>query len=142
VAAAIAFVVGLVLAQNLHVLPAALPDRVAVAGCALCVGGLAFATWARFALGGSWGMPMTLHENPVLVTAGPYRYVRHPIYTGMSAMVIGSALAFPGMLLWAAVMLVYMLVSARREERDMALRFPDAYPAYRQRSKMLVPFVL
>ncbi len=115
---------------------------VAAAGCALCAAGLAFAAWARVTLGRSWGMPMTLHEKPELVTSGPYRYVRHPIYTGMSAMVIGSTLVFLPAVAWCVGMLAYMIVSALREERDMAQRFPEAYPGYRRRSKMLVPFVL
>ncbi|HET7131622.1 MAG TPA: isoprenylcysteine carboxylmethyltransferase family protein, partial [Gammaproteobacteria bacterium] len=92
--------------------------------------------------GRSWGMPMTLHEKPELVTLGPYRYVRHPIYTGMAAMVIGTTLVLPMLVPWCVGMLIYMIVSARREERDMAQRFPDAYPEYRQRSRMFVPFVL
>ncbi len=116
-------------------------SALAAMGCALCVAGLVFAAWARVALGRSWGMPMTLHEQPELVTSGPYRYVRHPIYTGMSAMVIGTMLVFPPLLAWCIGMLVYMVVSARREERDMTRRFPDAYPQYKRRSRMLVPFV-
>jgi len=114
---------------------------VAAAGSVLCIAGLLVAIWARVTLGSNWGMPMTLHENPELVTSGPYRYVRHPIYTGMSAMVIATVLVFPPALMWAAVMAVYMVLSAFREEHDMARRFPDSYPAYKQRTKMLVPFV-
>jgi protein-S-isoprenylcysteine O-methyltransferase Ste14 len=94
------------------------------------------------ALGRSWGMPMTLRDKQDLVTHGPYAYVRHPIYTGMAAMAVGTALAYPIMLLWAAIMVAYVLISALREERDMVQLFPDTYPAYKQRSKMLVPFVL
>ena len=114
----------------------------AAAGVALCIAGFAFAVWARMALGTNWGMPMTLHENPELVTSGPYRYVRHPIYTGLSAMLIGTALVYPLGALPCALMIAYSVFSARREERDMEKRFPDVYPAYRQRSKMIVPFVL
>ena len=143
VALGIAIVLGVIFYQRLPVLAFGRVTSVAaVVGCALCIAGLGFAVWARVALGRSWGMPMTTHENPELVTSGPYRYVRHPIYTGMSAMVIGTALVLPAALLWTVLMIVYMISSARREERDMALRFPDAYPAYKQRSKMLVPFVL
>jgi protein-S-isoprenylcysteine O-methyltransferase Ste14 len=140
---AVALIFGALFGQRLPILAfGRFTTEVATLGCALCFAGLAFAVWARVALGRSWGMPMTLHQKPDLVTSGPYRFVRHPIYTGMSAMVIGTALVYPGMLLWAAFLIVYMIVSARREERDMALLFPDTYTAYRQRSKMLVPFVL
>jgi protein-S-isoprenylcysteine O-methyltransferase Ste14 len=136
-------VTGIMLGQRLPVLSLGrYAGAAGAAGCALCIAGLAFAAWARVTLGRSWGMPMTLHEKPELVTAGPYRYVRHPIYTGMSAMVIGSTLVFLPAVAWCVGMLVYMIVSALREERDMAQRFPEAYPEYKRHSKMLVPFVL
>jgi protein-S-isoprenylcysteine O-methyltransferase Ste14 len=140
---AVALILGALLGQRLPMLAfGRFTTEVASLGCALCFAGLAFAVWARATLGRSWGMPMTLHQKPELVTRGPYRLVRHPIYTGMSAMVIGTALVYPGLLLWAAFLIAYMIVSARREERDMELLFPDTYPAYKQRSKMLVPFVV
>ena len=123
-------------------LPTFTPAQLAAVGDLLCVAGLAFAVWARLTLGRSWGMPMTLHEQPELVTAGPYRYVRHPIYTGVTVMLIGTALVFPPAVLPGAILTVYFVFSALREERDMAARFPDAYAAYKERTRMLVPFVL
>lgn len=113
----------------------------AAGGAALSLVGVAFAIWARVSLGRNWGMPMTLHTAPELVTSGPYGYVRHPIYSAMAAMVIGTALVFPPAALWAVGSMVYMVISARREEKDMERRFPDTYPAYKQRSKMFVPFL-
>jgi protein-S-isoprenylcysteine O-methyltransferase Ste14 len=125
----------------LAVTQAAAATGAAAVGSVLCVIGLAFAIWARVALGRHWGMPMTLRDAPELVTSGPYAYVRHPIYTGLAAMMIGTTLVYPLGVLWCAVMIPYMVFSARREERDMDRLFPDVYPAYKQRSKMLVPFV-
>jgi protein-S-isoprenylcysteine O-methyltransferase Ste14 len=116
--------------------------EVAAAGVVLCVVGLAFAAWARVSLGRNWGMPMTLHDAPDLVTSGPYAYVRHPIYTGLLAMLIGTSLVYPLAAAPSAILIAYFVFSARREERDMERRFPDAYPAYKKRSKMLVPFLL
>ena len=110
-------------------------------GAALSLAGLAFAGWARVAIGRSWGMPMTRRENPELVTAGPYRLVRHPIYTGLILMWIGTALVYPFAVVFCALMIVYMVFASLREERDMQQQFPDAYSAYKQRSKMLVPFL-
>jgi protein-S-isoprenylcysteine O-methyltransferase Ste14 len=115
---------------------------VAAAGAALCIVGLAFAIWARVSLGRNWGMPMTQHENPELVTSGPYRLVRHPIYTGMSSMLIGTALVYPLAALPCLGMVGYTVYSALREERDMEQRFPGSYAEYKKRSKMLVPFLL
>jgi protein-S-isoprenylcysteine O-methyltransferase Ste14 len=119
-----------------------LGTALADAGAAVCIAGLAFAIWARVTLGRNWGMPMTLRETPELVTSGPYRFVRHPIYTGLAAMFIGTALVYPLAGFAGIAMIAYMVFSARREERDMEARFPDAYPEYKRRSKMLVPFLL
>ncbi len=114
---------------------------VAAAGSALCVAGCAFAIWARVSLGRSWGMPMTHHAQPELVTSGPYRFVRHPIYTGILFMLVGTSLVYPLGAVPSAALIAYFVLSARREERDMQQKFPDAYPLYKQRSKMLIPFL-
>jgi len=114
----------------------------AVVGAAFCVAGCAFAIWARFSLGRSWGMPMTKHAAPELVTSGPYRFVRHPIYTGIVFMFIGTSLVHPIAAIPSAAFIAYFVYSARREERDMERQFPDAYPDYKRRSKMLIPFLV
>lgn len=116
-------------------------EALALAGAVLCVLGLLFATWARFTMGSSWGMPMTVGEATQLVTKGPYAFVRHPIYTGVAAMLIGSALVIVPAVLGAAVLIPYFVMSAFREERDMLRLFPNVYPGYMQRTKRLVPFV-
>jgi protein-S-isoprenylcysteine O-methyltransferase Ste14 len=114
----------------------------AMAGAILCVLGLAFAIWARVTLGRSWGMPMAQHANPELVTSGPYALVRHPIYTALAAMLIGTALVFPVAALPCLATTTYMVFAARREERDMEQRFPGTYSEYTRRSKFIVPFLL
>lgn len=112
------------------------------AGVGLCVVGFGFAVWARVYLGRNWGMPMSLREGHELVTSGPYTFVRHPIYAGIMLAMIGSALAES--LLWLilfALYFAYFIVSARTEEKMMLAHFPDTYPAYRRRTKMLIPFI-
>jgi protein-S-isoprenylcysteine O-methyltransferase Ste14 len=112
-------------------------------GAAMLVAGLALAVWARLFLGRNWGMPMTLKDEPELVTSGPYRHVRHPIYSGILLAGLGTALATNlfGLILVAAVG-GYFIYSATVEEKLMAASFPEAYPSYRSRTKMLIPFVL
>lgn len=112
------------------------------AGDVLCIAGLLFATWARIVLGRNWGMPMSRHEDPELVTSGPYHYVRHPIYTGLIVMWIGTVLVFPVATPVGLVIIIYSVISAWREEHDMEQQFPEAYPEYRKRSKMLLPFLI
>ena len=65
----------------------------AAIGIVLFVAGLGFAIWARLHIGRNWGTPMSQKENPELVTSGPYRLVRHPIYSGILAAGIGTAVA-------------------------------------------------
>jgi protein-S-isoprenylcysteine O-methyltransferase Ste14 len=112
-------------------------------GVVLCALGIAFAIFARVHLGRNWGMPMTLKENPELVTSGPYAYVRHPIYTGILIAALGSAIGTsPFWLIPLALLGFYFVYSARREEKLMMEQFPKQYPQYMSRTKMLVPFVL
>jgi protein-S-isoprenylcysteine O-methyltransferase Ste14 len=111
-------------------------------GLVLLAAGLGLAVWARVYLGRNWGMPMTEKERPELVTSGPYRFVRHPIYSGLLLAMLGSALA--ATLFWLVILVGlggYFIYSARVEERLMTSAFPEAYSAYRASSKMLIPFV-
>ena len=112
-------------------------------GLAVFVLGLALAVWARIYLGRNWGMPMSHKVDPELVTTGPYRRIRHPIYSGIIVAMIGTAIAVS--LFWliaVAALGAYFLYSAVMEERYMSDRFPDSYPAYKRSTKMLIPFIL
>ena len=117
------------------------PWRGAV-GLVLFAAGLAFAVWARVHLGRNWGTPMTRKDDPELVTSGPYRLVRHPIYSGLIVAGLGTAVALGW--LWLPVFTlagIYFVYSAAVEERYLTARFPEAYPAYKLETKMLFPFV-
>ena len=112
-------------------------------GLALFALGLGFAIWARTHIGRNWGTPMTQKDEPELVTSGPYHLVRHPIYSGILAAGIGTAVALSWLWLTAVALAgVYFLYSAMVEERYLTDRFPDTYPVYRRSTKMLVPFIL
>ena len=111
-------------------------------GLALFVLGLALAVWARVYLGRNWGMPMSQKADPELVTTGPYRSIRHPIYSGIILAMIGTAMAVSLYWLVAVVLLgAYFIYSATVEERFMGGRFPDSYPEYKRSTKMLIPFI-
>jgi protein-S-isoprenylcysteine O-methyltransferase Ste14 len=110
-------------------------------GAALCVCGVAFAIWARFYLGTNWGMPMTLKQDPELVTSGPYAYVRHPIYSGFMLAALGSTLVTIWWIVPLVGLSIYFVFSARTEEKIMLGEFGTRYADYMKRSKMLIPFV-
>jgi protein-S-isoprenylcysteine O-methyltransferase Ste14 len=112
-------------------------------GLVLCLAGFLFAIWARLYLGRNWGIPMSLREQHELVTGGPYARVRHPIYSGLMLAGLGTVLALGMQWLPAMVLVgVFFVLSARTEEKMLSEQFPDAYPPYRRRTKMLIPFVL
>jgi protein-S-isoprenylcysteine O-methyltransferase Ste14 len=111
-------------------------------GLALFLLGLALAVWARLYLGRNWGMPMSQKAEPELVRTGPYRSIRHPIYSGILLALVGTAVAIS--LYWligVALLGAYFTHSALIEERNMTRLLPDQYPDYKRSTRMLVPFI-
>lgn len=143
------FVLALILFRSLNLHNYSFQNRIATNNQALLIAGsitfalgLLLAIWARLYLGKNWGMPMTQKQNPELVTAGPYQYIRHPIYSGILLAMLGSAIVSSTLWLIAlAVSGIYFMYSARVEEKLMAQQFPKTYPAYKSKTKMLIPFV-
>jgi len=106
--------------------------------------GLAFAWWARLHLGALWSGMLTLREGHRVVDTGPYRLVRHPIYTGFIAGAWALALiaATPAALAGALALTVVMSVKAGTEERFLRRELGEAsYADYAARTPMLVPFM-
>jgi protein-S-isoprenylcysteine O-methyltransferase Ste14 len=113
-------------------------------GVVLVLSGVGFAIWARLVLGHNWsGMLMTVREGQHLVQSGPYAIVRHPIYTGLFAAILGTALTIGTLASWLAVAagLAGILIRVEVEERLMAAEFGAAHAAYRTRTRKLIPFV-
>jgi protein-S-isoprenylcysteine O-methyltransferase Ste14 len=112
-------------------------------GAVMFASGIALAIWARVHLGRNWGMPMSQKAEPELVTSGPYRLVRHPIYSGLLLGLLGTALAnnLIGLIV-VVILCAYFYYCASVEERNLTATFPAVYPAYRSGTKMLVPFIL
>jgi protein-S-isoprenylcysteine O-methyltransferase Ste14 len=112
-------------------------------GLVLFVAGLAFAIWARLNIGRNWGTPMMQKDEPELVTSGPYRLVRHPIYSGILVAGAGTAVALSWWWFVAVALAgIYFVYSATVEERFLTEQFPETYPAYKRSTKMLVPLIL
>jgi protein-S-isoprenylcysteine O-methyltransferase Ste14 len=109
----------------------------------LVLAGFVFCWWARLTLGDLWSGTITRKENHVIVERGPYRLVRHPIYTGMilSAFALAIQLGFTVNLLGAAIMAGGFWYKAGLEERFLSEQLgPEAYADYRRRTPMLIPF--
>jgi len=81
-------------------------------------------------------------ENATMVVAGAYRFVRHPIYSGVTFMAFGWGLWLHSWLTtgYALLLFVFLDIKSRREERLLEGKFPE-YAAYRKRVRKLLPFV-
>ena len=113
-------------------------------GAPLVLVGVLIAIWARVHLGGNWSGMITLKQHHELVRTGPYRFVRHPIYTGMLLAVAGTALAI-GQLRGAlafALTLYALWRKSRTEERLMTDTFGETYRRYCREVRALIPYLL
>jgi protein-S-isoprenylcysteine O-methyltransferase Ste14 len=113
-------------------------------GAALTFIGLAFSVWARFTLADNWSSDVQVKRGHELIVEGPYRWVRHPIYTGLILAFVGTALAVGE---WRAVLGVAFAALAfwRKlsiEEKAMRGEFGEAYVRYAERVPALIPFVV
>jgi protein-S-isoprenylcysteine O-methyltransferase Ste14 len=110
----------------------------------IMVSGLVTCIWARVVLGTNWSGRVTLKEEHELIRRGPYKVVRHPIYTGLLCMALGTAILVGRLGAFLALLIYFLSLWAKllREEELMAKHFPDTYPPYKARTKALVPFLL
>jgi protein-S-isoprenylcysteine O-methyltransferase Ste14 len=119
------------------------PDLPALmfASVVLTFAGLLFSVWARLALGRNWSGTVTIKKDHQLIDGGPYRWIRHPIYTGMLAALLATAVAeglVSGMVGFAMVTIGFYW-KARREESFLAQEFGETFSEHRQRTGMFLP---
>ena len=116
----------------------------AALGAALTFAGVLFSVWARFVLAGNWSSLVQVKQDHELVVGGPYRWVRHPIYTGLLLMFAGTALAVGE---WRGPLAIAIAAAAfwrklRLEEAVMRGEFGASYVRYAERVPALIPFLL
>ncbi|MFF2925024.1 methyltransferase family protein [Streptomyces celluloflavus] len=114
----------------------------ALLGALLVLASTALLLWARWVLGTMWaGIPM-LQEHHELRTDGPYRLVRHPIYTGLLGLITGAMLAcgFGPWIVYLAVAVPWLLRRVRIENDMMASQFGASYETYRAHVPALIPW--
>jgi protein-S-isoprenylcysteine O-methyltransferase Ste14 len=119
-------------------------DMTAWIGLALVAAGMLFSFWARAVIGRNWSGTVTLKEDHELVKRGPYRLVRHPIYTGLLAAATGTAVIYLRPLGFVGVLVIAgsFWYKLRTEERFMVQQFGEEYEQYRMQVRALIPFVL
>jgi protein-S-isoprenylcysteine O-methyltransferase Ste14 len=123
---------------------ASLALQLALSGCLLALAGTALVLRSRSELGAAWSFLPKVDQTAGLVTTGPYRLVRHPIYLGLALLATGQALAFGS---WPALLMVPFGIvptfawRARAEEKLLSRTFGERYAVYRQRTRMIIPYL-
>ena len=110
-------------------------------GVGVFAAGLAFTVWARVHLGRNWSGTVTIKQDHELVRDGPYRYVRHPIYTGLLVAFAGNAISRDE---WRGILAIAVIFAGfwfklKLEERWMIEQFGDAYRRYAAEVPALIP---
>ncbi|MHB8655301.1 MAG: methyltransferase family protein [Terriglobia bacterium] len=122
------------------------PDSPLVAwtGLALTCAGIALAAWARLIIGKNWSATVTVKQSHQLVRTGPYKVVRHPIYSGILLAILGTAIAFREVRGLAGLGFVFtgFWMKLCLEEQFMTEQFGEDYIRYKQETQALIPFVL
>jgi protein-S-isoprenylcysteine O-methyltransferase Ste14 len=113
-------------------------------GAVVCVFGLLVTMWSRRTLGGNWSSEVAFKQNHELVKTGPYRFARHPIYTGLLLMCLGTAVHAGNLHSWLGLPLLGagFWIKLKQEEAIILQHFPGEYSAYQKQVKALVPFVM
>jgi protein-S-isoprenylcysteine O-methyltransferase Ste14 len=110
-------------------------------GLVVAGGGVAFAIWARWHLGGNWSAVVSIREEHDLIRTGPYRAVRHPIYTGLLLAIMGTVLIVGEFraLLALAILLASLYLKARKEDAWLAREFGETFEGHAKRTGMFLP---
>jgi protein-S-isoprenylcysteine O-methyltransferase Ste14 len=111
------------------------------AGVLLTAMGVAVAVWARWHLGANWSGVVSLKEGHELIRTGPYRSIRHPIYTGILLALLGTVVA-TGEVRGIIAMLIFWLSfywKARREESFLAQEFGPSFTEHLRHTGMFLP---
>jgi protein-S-isoprenylcysteine O-methyltransferase Ste14 len=117
----------------------------ALTGCLLAAAGAAIVLRSRLELGPAWSLAPIADEATGLVTTGPYRLVRHPIYLGFSMLALGQALAFarwPAFVVLLAAVLPTFVWRALAEEKLLTATFGDRYTRYQTQTTLIIPHLL
>jgi protein-S-isoprenylcysteine O-methyltransferase Ste14 len=141
-AACALFFISLLIFPGSSAVSMALP--LALSGCLLAFAGAVLVLRSRGELGPGWSFVPKADQGTGLVTTGPYRFVRHPIYLGLILLTLGQALAFSS---WVAGLIVVVGIvptfgwRAHAEEKLLSRTFGDRYALYRRQTKMIIPRV-
>lgn len=113
-------------------------------GLALMLFGTAFNIWGRLYLNSNWADQVRIYDDQTLITTGPYRIVRHPLYASLIWMFYGAAIAYLNPLAALENTLIFipaMIYRSNLEENALRNTFGDAYSDYRKNTGRFFPSI-
>jgi protein-S-isoprenylcysteine O-methyltransferase Ste14 len=134
--------IGILLRSWVPALDTPAPNAFAVAGVVVIWVGLALRVWAVLTLGRSFSTFIQVDADQAVVTRGPYRWVRHPSYTGLLLIALGFGVGVGNWLslaICAAIPLVGLLPRIAVEEAELARVLGDPYRSYQKATRRLIP---
>jgi protein-S-isoprenylcysteine O-methyltransferase Ste14 len=122
----------------------ALPDGIRIAGFAVGV----YSVWWFYrihrTLGDNWSPVLEIRKEHTLITSGPYKRVRHPMYSDMMLWLVSFALVTANWFYALTIstgLAILFIVRIPDEEKLMTERFGEQYKAYMKQTKRLIPFI-
>lgn len=122
--------------------PELLPSGTLLVGVTLAAMGFGLRYWSMRTLGRFYTNPVTIRDDHELIRNGPYRWIRHPVYTGGLLVLVAFPLILGSVLSLALTLLLCLTVYIERigiEEAALVARFGDAYTKYSERTYRLLP---
>lgn len=118
-------------------------NGIRVTGLIVTFIGYSLMNWSVIALGRHFSVDVTIQENHKLITTGPYKYIRHPRYTGIIVFLSGIPLVFNSwiFILTGTLLVIVLLWRIKDEERLMLEEFRDDWTEYKKRTRLLIPFI-
>lgn len=123
---------------------APLPEYFFYIGIILMLAGIAFRQWAIWVLGRFFSTKVRIVSGHRIVKEGPYRFLRHPSYTGALMILLGLGLGSRTWLGTIIIVVLFSLVYGYRmnvEENALKSEFGKEYTEYSKKTKRLIPFV-
>lgn len=107
------------------------------------ISGLIICIYSRIILGSNWSKDVMIKKDHQLITKGPYKYIRHPIYTGLLMLYLGTMLAIGnvGSVLGFIILAFSFYLKANEEENLMIKNFGERYILYQRETKKFLPYL-
>ena len=120
-------------------------DIINYLGMSICIVGVTLRRIAFRILDKFFTYNVTIQKDHKLLKDGPYRYIRHPSYTGMALAYLGYMMFLKcnliGLLIFAFPMLLFLVLRIRNEEEELTNHFKNDYLQYKKETWALIPFI-